>query len=174
MQTKNADNLCMSRALVVGKAWAKGDERSYRKLKRGKKKSHMTPARKSFHELDYKSGSIRRKMFSPYKVCQKDLWKKKGEKRFLRRLQVITCFFFVSTKHWNSAAHSQKIKSKRIILSHHNHYFDLLQSLPRFFSRSYWCYACNKGFNEKPYNSCEMIYSSCLERNCLRESDAEV
>ncbi|XP_055344851.1 uncharacterized protein LOC129592761 isoform X3 [Paramacrobiotus metropolitanus] len=144
----NADSICLARALVVGMAYADGDKQKCRRIRRGEKLQS-----KEAKALIKNAGLDERE----YTIADVPFFQ-----QALAEYQII----IVSVDHANSIVYSGPKQSKRIVLLHHDHHFDLLNSLPAFFQRNYWCYACNKGYNEKADHRCESICHSCLRNDC--------
>ncbi|XP_055336745.1 uncharacterized protein LOC129587158 [Paramacrobiotus metropolitanus] len=148
----NPDEICLARALAVRKAYADGDKLC-RRIKRGQKLQT-----KEAKALIGKAGLSERE----YTITDVPQFQ-----RVFSEYQII----IVSVDHANSIVYSGPKQEKRIALLHHDHHFDLLNSLPAFFKRSYWCFTCNKGYNERADHRCESNCKSCLRTNC--ESDKE-
>ena len=153
IEIKNADNLCMARALVVGKAKADGNIALYNSLKR-------YPTTQTAHA---------KKLISDASLEERE-YTIEDLSAFERALPGYQ-LSIVSTSHMNSLIYSGTPSDKRIILLHHNSHFDLLTSLPSFFNRSYYCDKCKIGYNDRLRHRCKKICEGCARMGCTASTN---
>ncbi|XP_055340393.1 uncharacterized protein LOC129589579 [Paramacrobiotus metropolitanus] len=153
---KNSDQICLARALVIGKAHADGNNNLYRKLMRGKKlqtrEAQCLVHRAGFVEQEFNLRHVHK------------------FQEILHKYQIIV----VSVDHANLIVFNGPVQEKKIILLHHDRHFDLLNSLPAFFKKKYWCYSCNKGYSDRRDHRCSSICKACLLSSCTSSTAAMV
>jgi hypothetical protein len=80
----------------------------------------------------------------------------------------------VSAAHLNAIVYCSAPQEKCIVLFHHGSHFDVLTSLKGFFERSYWCHACDKGYDHKERHHCGATCSKCLREKCPPDQNTQI
>jgi hypothetical protein len=156
VQIKNKDVLCCARAIVTAIASVDKDPKFVTlKNKSATARSLQTKRAKKLHRL---AGV-------PLQKC--GLAEVKKFQKFLAyRYQI----YVVSKEHFNGIIFSgSKQSGKKIILYYHDDHFDVITSMPAFLERSYFCYECMRGHNNKEH-SCIDQCTSCFT-NCKSEKE---
>ncbi|XP_055336280.1 uncharacterized protein LOC129586839 [Paramacrobiotus metropolitanus] len=148
----NDDEICMARALVIGRAFADGHKEYARHIAKGKREILALSK-----DLIKKAGLPMRE----YSLADIPAFE-----NVLRGYQVVV----VSTMQANSIVYSGKHEEKHICLLLHNRHFDVLTSMPAFFNRGYWCFGCNKGYNDRRNHRCTGQCNQCLRSNCSMDT----
>lgn len=157
---RNTDALCCARAIVTMRAWT--DEQpprftpphSYRTLKQGG--PVQTQLACELHELAQ----------VPEGACGLEELQKFQDALPDYQIKVLR----LGPPHMIVFAGPDIPTNKRIILIQDGDHFDGCTSLTGFLNRSFFCHACNKGYNEETYrhHRCNKTYcSSCLTFDCV-------
>ncbi|XP_055355347.1 uncharacterized protein LOC129600792 [Paramacrobiotus metropolitanus] len=146
------DDLCMARALVMGKALADKNSKRFRSLRKGKREitklAKLLILRAGLPERSFGLSDI------------------PAFEKVLKGYRIIV----VSIDHANAIVHKGQKHKKHIILLHHDGHFDLLKSLPAFFKRSYWCFDCMKGYSSRVKHRCKGKCALCLRVDCPEDT----
>jgi hypothetical protein len=129
IKIKNKDQLCCARALVTAKARVDGDP-EYDVLKRGRKCQEIQAK-----ELHAQAG---------VKVGPCGLQEIKQFATVLQGYQIVV----VSAEHGHSIVYKGPDREKQLMLLMHDGHFDVITSLAGFFTKSYFCLRCEKGFSQ--------------------------
>lgn len=151
IQIKNKDDMCCARAIITGIAKLEKNP-IYLAYKNPSK------TKRSFQTRD--AQLLHKKADVPIQPCGI-----KEIDKFQKYLQPKYQILVVSKDHFNAVIYSgKKISKKKIILYLHDNHYDLITSMPAFMERSYYCFICNKGYNNKYHrcvSSCNACFSTC-------------
>jgi hypothetical protein len=120
VQVRNSDEICLARALVIGKAKADGDAAFYKKLQTHRNRTHLgdktaqTAAAKALIAL----AGLEPRRF--------DLADLKTFQKALPDYMIIA----IGAEQLNSIIFQGEEKAKKIMVLHHNNHFDVLTSIP--------------------------------------------
>lgn len=128
VRIQNRDELCCARAIVTAKSNVDNDQ-DRPNLNRG------YPIQKMKAEELHEQAGV------PLGPCGLD------EIKQFETILPDYQFVVVSAEHGHSIIHKGPEKDKQIILLMHDNHFEVIKSLPAFFSRGYFCIKCEKGFN---------------------------
>ena len=142
IQIKNKDHLCLSRALIVGKA--KVDKHPmYHSIRMGRGIQTIL-ARKLHEEAGVEFG-----------VCGLDEIKR--FQSILPEYQITV----VSKEHFNAVVFAGPEADKQIYVYQHDEHYDVITSMTAFLNRNYYCHKCQKGYDHKESHSCNNVCHLC-------------
>ena len=151
---QNKDDLCLARALVVAIAKIEKDPR-YKTLTDSRWKAQEEKAR----EL-HQSANV------PFGPCGIPEVKKFQE--YLTDYEIN----IVSLDHNNSIIYPPSPTASDVkpiyLYLHHNHY-DVITTMPRFLSRSYFCHKCRRPYDQTLNHLCPGMCKSCRAYGCKVE-----
>lgn len=155
-QVRNNDEICLARAIVIAKALADGDRALYTKLhhtNRPTTLSDRTAQTKKAKALIALTGlPIRAYSLDDVAVFQS----------VLPDYMILV----VGITQLNSIIFSGPEKNKKIILLLHGGHYDVLTSLPAWFSRNHYCFTCHVGFDRRESHRCSITCKACLRQDC--------
>lgn len=147
------DELCLARAIVVGKALVDGDSKLYKSLR---SKKCVRKQGEFAKRLIMEAGLDERK----FSIDDIPAFEK-----------ALVCYQIkvVSVDHLNAIVYNGPPCKKKIYLLHHDEHFDLLTKINRFMKKTYWCHTCNRGYDKKLGHSCDAVCLSCHRVDCERD-----
>ena len=148
IQIKNKDKLCCARAIVTAIAMLSNDphKNAYKKGNTTKRSIQSIKAR----ELHEAAGVP----FSECRLNEIALF----QKHLSPQYQILV----ISKDNFNGIIYcGNKESDKKIILYLHDGHYDIIRSMPAFMERSYFCFKCHKGHNNKRH-ACQNICTSCF------------
>ena len=153
VRIKNKDNSCCARAIVTAIAHVGKDPKysSYLNANKSKRSIQSREAEK----LHKKAGIP---LHTPCGINEI----KKFQKVLKDDYQIVV----VSKDYFNGIIYSgASVRgAKKIILFHHANHYDVITSMPAFLSRSYYCFKCQKGHNNKDHRciyDCRSCFKDC-------------
>lgn len=174
-QVRNKDEICLARAIVIGKALADGDRKLYRTLHHTKGSTDLTD--KTLQTIHAKALIALTGL--PYR--RYSLEDVVAFQTVLPDYRIIV----VGVAQMNSVVYSGPVREKRIMLLLHGDHFDVLTSLSvrtieqhrlhegihvvifqGWFERTRYCFTCMKGFDHRESHRCEVTCRACLRQNC--------
>ena len=153
VRIKNKDDLCLARALVVARAKVDNDPR-YNHIKR----SGRPLQREKAFDLCVLCGLNEVALFQQY----------------LSDYQIV----IISGDHNNSIIYpppsSGTDEKPHLTLYLHDNHFDVINSVPGFFGRVYFCFRCYKAYNNTTDHLCTSMCRACRGFGCEWENDGIV
>ena len=154
------DDLCLARALVVARAKKDNDPR-YRHIKR----SDRPLQREKAFDL-HETANV---PLGPCGLNEVALFQ-----QYLTDYQIV----IISGDHDNSIIYpppsSDTNEKPQLTLYLHNNHFDVINRVPGFLSRSYFCSRCLKPYNTTTDHLCAAMCRSCRGFGCAWENDGIV
>ena len=154
------DDLCLARALVVARAKKDNDPR-YRHIKR----SDRPLQREKAFDL-HEAANV---PLGPCGLNEVALFQ-----QYLTDYQIV----IISGDHDNSIIYpppsSDTNEKPQLTLYLHNNHFDVINRVPGFLSRSYFCSRCLKPYNTTTDHLCAAMCRSCRGFGCAWENDGIV
>ena len=154
------DDLCLARALVVARARKDNDPR-YRHIKR----SDRPLQREKAFDL-HEAANV---PLGPCGLNEVALFQ-----QYLTDYQIV----IISGDHDNSIIYpppsSDTNEKPQLTLYLHNNHFDVINRVPGFLSRSYFCSRCLKPYNTTTDHLCAAMCRSCRGFGCAWENDGIV
>ena len=146
LEIKNADELCLARALVTVKAFVDKDPQ-YREIKKGREFQRCLA-----HQLHEASGV-------PKGTCGKDEILQMQEHLFPQGYQIKVFegqngVLLFHKKEFDKAP-------KKLCLLQIGHHFHGVTKVPALLNTSYYCHECNRGFNSQ-----DAEHHNCVRQNC--------
>ncbi|KAI8493257.1 hypothetical protein Bbelb_292610 [Branchiostoma belcheri] len=153
IQIKNEDTLCCSRALVVARDRLENGndprvESRWNSVRQGRRIQSVLA-----EEL-YESAGVAK---GPCGIPE------------LQKFQELLSYYqiiVVSAKELNRVVFKGPSKEKRLLLYLIRGHYHVITSLPAFFERSYYCYDCNRDYNDRKKHKCDNICKLCGKANC--------
>ena len=153
---KNDDEICLARALVIGKALADNDKKLYATLRKQKYPTHYTDRTeqtKRAMSLFGEAGlTVRRFTLADVESFE----------RVLSEYMIV----IVGVEQLNSIIHAGAYKEKKILLLLHSEHFDVLTSLPAWFEHNMYCFHCLKCYDRRESHRCQHTCKQCLKQDC--------
>jgi hypothetical protein len=85
--------------------------------------------------------------------------------RFQKFLETKYQIYVISKEHFNGIIYSgPKERAKKLFLYYHDNHFDVITKMPGFMERSFFCFKCLKGHNNKNHScvaECNLCFSDC-------------
>ncbi|KAI8493979.1 hypothetical protein Bbelb_283260 [Branchiostoma belcheri] len=153
IQIKNEDTLCCGRALVVARERLE-KENDPRVQSRWNSVRQGCRIQSVLAEELYESAGVAK---GPCGLPELQKFQE-----LLSDYQIIV----VSAKELNRVVFKGPSKEKRLLLYLIRGHYHVITSLPAFFERSYYCYDCNRGYNDRRKHKCENICKLCGKANC--------
>ena len=160
VRIKNNDDLCLARALVVAIAKVDKDPR-YNQIK---KSDRPVQREKAF--------ALHRAANVPLGPC--------GLNEVALFQQYLTDYQIrvISGDHDNSVIYPPQPlgtdEKKHLTLYFHDNHFDTINSVPGFLSRSYFCFRCDKAYDQVTDHLCTNMCRSCRGFGCVIENEGMV
>ena len=160
VRIKNKDNLCLARALVVARAKVDNDPR-YNQIKR----SERPLQREKAFDL-HEAANV------PLGPC--GLNEVAMFQQYLTDYQIV----IISGDHNNSIIYphpsSGTDEKPHLTLYLHDNHFDVINSVPGFLGRAYFCFRCYKAYNNTTDHLCNNMCRSCRGFGCVLEGEGIV
>ncbi|XP_028517608.1 uncharacterized protein LOC110247906 [Exaiptasia diaphana] len=148
IQIQNDDALCLARALVVAKAKLSNDP-AVKQIANSRRPLQRRLAEQLHHDAGVLIGP-----------CGLE-----EVKRFQEHLQDYQ-INIVSAHLFNAVIYSGPDKDQRIYLYHHDNHYDVITSMPAFFSRKLFCHHCNKAYDHDADHICKHKCNICFKGPC--------
>ncbi|XP_074661123.1 uncharacterized protein LOC141913858 [Tubulanus polymorphus] len=149
------DEICLARALVVGKALADNNP-AYDQLRHPEKCAQQTAAIQLHHEANVPVGLCG--LGELDKFC----------KTVLKQYHVIVVTGDnVSYRYLYE--NGKPDCERHIILLYSDNHFDVIKSMTAFTCKSYYCFKCRRGFKSLENDKCKNICSLCLGIDCVKQ-----
>ena len=152
IQIKNSDELCCARALVTALARVQNHPR-WESIRKGRKIQETLA--KELHE---KAGV-------PLTAC--GIPEIKLFQKALPDIQI----HVLSKEHFNSVIYQGPEGGTPIYLYSHDQHYDIITKITGFLNRSYFCFQCKKGYNNKERHSCNDPCHFCKHIHNDKEED---
>ena len=150
---QNNDNLCLARALVVAIAKIEKDPH-YKDLMKPGRRTQEKKARELHEAANVPLG--------PCGIPEVELFQK-----YLTNYEIN----IVSGNHDNSIIYPSKSSTSNsvtpIYLYLHDNHYDIITSMPGFFSNSYFCHKCRRAYTNKLRHLCPGMCKSCRAYDCV-------
>ena len=160
VRIKNKDDLCLARALVVARAKVDNDPR-YNQIKRS--------ARAIQREKAFDLHEAANVPLGPCGLNEVALFQ-----QYLTDYQIV----IISGDHNNSVIYppqsSGTNEKPHLTLYLHGHHFDVINSVPGFLGRCYFCFRCYKAYDCTTDHLCTNMCRSCRGFGCIWENDGIV
>ena len=160
VRIKNKDDLCLARALVVARARIENDPR-YKQIRDSRKPVQRERAFDLHEAANVPLG--------PCGLNEVALFQ-----QYLTNYQIMV----VSGDHDNSIIYppqsSGTDEKPELILYLHDNHFDVINKLPGFLGRSYFCFRCHKAYDHTTDHLCSSMCRSCRGFGCVLEGDGIV
>ena len=160
VRIENKDDLCLARALVVAKARIENDP-SYNYIRN----SDRPLQRERAFDL-HEAANV---PLGPCGLNEVALFQ-----QYLTNYQIM----IVSGDHDNSIIYppqsSGTVEKPTLTLYLHDNHFDVINKLPGFLSRSYFCFRCHKAYDHTTDHLCSSMCRSCRGFGCAWEGDGIV
>ena len=152
---KNDDDMCLARALVVAIAKIEKDPKYY--LIKDSRSALQREKAKELHQ----------KAKVPLGQC--GIPEVKMFQEYLKDYEIN----IVSAEHQDVIIYPHapiQRDVKHVYLYLHNKHYDVINSMPAFFSQSYFCHECRKAYGKTIRHICPSICQSCRSINCPYQS----
>ena len=160
VRIENKDDLCLARALIVAKARIENDP-SYNYIRN----SDRPLQRERAFDL-HEAANV---PLGPCGLNEVALFQ-----QYLTNYQIM----IVSGDHDNSIIYppqsSGTVEKPTLTLYLHDNHFDVINKLPGFLSRSYFCFRCHKAYSNTTDHLCSSMCRSCRGFGCAWEGDGIV
>ena len=160
VRIKNKDDLCLARALVVARAKKDNDPR-YAQIQR----SDRPLQREKAFDL-HEAANV---PLGPCGLNEVALFQ-----QYLTDYQIVV----ISGDHNNSVIYppqsSDTDENPHLTLYLHGNHFDVINSVPGFLGRSYFCFRCYKAYDHTTDHLCTNMCRSCRGFGCVIENDGIV
>ena len=160
VRIRNEDDLCLARALVVARAKKDNDPR-YRHIKN----SDRPLQREKAFDL-HEAANV---PLGPCGLNEAALFQ-----QYLTDYQIV----IISGDHNNSIIYpppsSGTDEKPHLTLYLHNNHFDVINRVPGFLGRSYFCFRCHKSYSNTTDHLCTNMCRSCRGFGCVWENDGMV
>ena len=157
VRIKNKDDLCLARALVVARAKQDNDPR-YNQIKQS--------ARSLQREKAFDLHEAANVPLGPCGLNEVALFQ-----QYLTDYQIV----IISGDHNNSVIYppqsSGTDEKPHLTLYFHGNHFDVINSVPGFLGRSYFCFRCYKAYDSTTDHVCTNMCRSCRGFGCILEND---
>ena len=154
---RNRDEICLARALVVGRAFADGNKKLLRTMSNIKTLTHFTDRTKqTLQALEL----IKRADLSIRRYNIADL------EAFHLALGQDYMIVVIGVEQLNSVIYATPWQEKRITLLYHSQHFDVLTSLPAWFERNMYCFHCLRCYDIRENHRCAYTCKQCLRQTC--------
>jgi hypothetical protein len=147
------DNLCGLRAVIVGKSIADKSD-NYDIIRDSRNNLQNQLAIQLANKLGFSISNS---------LVIEDLIK---VEKYLKDYQ----FIIINGVLMSEIVYAVPYNLKKIILFYHDHHFDTVKSLPKFFSRAYFCDVCIKLYPNFNTHPCNDVCKKCKNRECQRIS----
>ena len=160
VRIKNKDDLCLARALVVARAKKENDPRY----------NYIRDSRKPLQRE--KAFDLHRAAKVPLGPC--------GLNEVALFQQYLTDYQIrvISGDHNNSTIYPPEPpgtdEKQPLTLYFHDNHFDVINSIPGFLGRSYFCYRCDKAYDHVTDHLCTNMCRSCRGFECAWEGEGIV
>ncbi|XP_078684907.1 uncharacterized protein LOC144918222 [Branchiostoma floridae x Branchiostoma belcheri] len=151
IQIKNRDNLCCGRALVVAEAYLQKDNPSvnWNSIRLGRKIQTVL-AQTLYQDAGVAEGPCGLPEIQKFQ-------------EHLSAYQIIV----VSAKELNEVVYKGPNREQKLILYLVNGHYNVITSITAFMERAYFCWACNRGYNNRIRHKCERVCKLCETPGCL-------
>ena len=160
VRINNKDDLCLARALVVARARIENDPR-YKQIRDSRKPLQ--------HERAFDLHEAANVPLGPCGLNEVTLFQ-----QYLTNYQIMV----VSGDHNNSIIYppqsSGTDEKPTLSLYLHDNHFDVINKLPGFLSRSYFCFRCHKAYDHTADHLCSSMCRSCRGFGCVLEGEGMV
>ena len=160
VRIKNKDDLCLARALVVARAKTDNDPR-YNYIKDSRRPLQREKAFDLHEAANVPLG--------PCGLNEVALFQ-----QYLTDYQIV----IISGDHNNSVIYplqsSGTDEKPHLTLYLHGNHFDVINSVPGFLGRSYFCFRCYKAYDHTTDHLCTNMCRSCRGFGCILENDGIV
>ena len=160
VRIKNKDDLCLARALVVARAKIENDPK-YDQIR----KSNKAIQREKAFDL-HEAANV---PLGPCGLNQVALFQ-----QYLTNYQIV----IISGDHNNSVIYppqsSDTDEKPHLTLYFHGNHFDVINSVPGFLGRSYFCFRCYKAYDHTTDHLCTNMCRACRGFGCIWENDGIV
>ena len=160
VRIKNKDDLCLARALVVARAKKDNDPR-YKQIRNSKKPIQREKAFDLHEAANVPLG--------PCGLNEVALFQ-----QYLTDYQIMV----ISGDHDNSVIYppqsSATDEKPHLTLYLHDNHFDVINSVPGFLGRVYFCFRCYKAYNNTTDHLCTNMCRACRGFGCIWENDGIV
>ena len=160
VRIKNKDDLCLARALVVARAKIDNDPR-YNQIRQ----SDRPLQREKAFDL-HEAANV---PLGPCGLNEAALFQ-----QYLTDYQIV----IISGDHNNSVIYppqsSGTDEKPHLTLYLHGNHFDVINSVPGFLGRSYFCFRCYKAYDHTTDHLCTNMCRSCRGFGCILENDGIV
>ena len=160
VRIKNKDDLCLARALVVARAKIENDPR-YNQIRNSKKPIQREKAFDLHEAANVPLG--------PCGLNEVALFQ-----QYLTNYQIV----IISGDHNNSVIYppqsSDTDEKPHLTLYLHGNHFDVINSVPGFLGRSYFCFRCYKAYDCTTDHVCTNMCRSCRGFGCVWENEGMV
>lgn len=144
------DNMCMSRAIVVGTA-ALRNKQLYEKLRKSTSKLQTVHALNLLKNLCLKS--VEKQPMSNINMFEKNL-----------NIQIIV----ISCELGNKVVYKGPHKVEKVFLYSVGEHFHLIKNISGFFAKKHFCDHCLLPYDNKKKHSCEITCSVCCHSPCFK------
>ena len=160
VRIQNNDDICLARALVVARAYQENDPR-YRHIRN----SDRPLQREKAFEL-HRAAKV---PLGPCGLNEVALFQ-----QHLTDYQIV----IISGDHNNSIIYPPPVEATdqkpHLTLYLHDNHFDVINSVPGFLGRSYYCFRCLKPYDQTTDHICSAMCRSCRGFGCVIENDGIV
>ena len=160
VRIRNKDDLCLARALAVAKAKVDNDPK-YKQISN----SNRPVQRERAFDL-HEAANV---PLGPCGLNQVALFQ-----QYLTDYQIVV----ISGDHNNSVIYppqsSVTDEKQHLTLYLHDNHFDVINSVPGFLNRSYFCFRCYKAYDHVTDHFCTNMCRSCRGFGCVMENDGIV
>ena len=148
IQTKNKDDLCCARAIIVAKAKLDKDPH-YEAIRKPNRAMQSRLARELHESAGVPLGPCGIPEVTKFQTALPDY-----------QLNVI------SKEHLNALIYSGPEAEKHLYLYHHDNHYDVITSMPAFLARKQYCHKCKKGYDKITSRPCGDLCKLCHTQNC--------
>ena len=160
VRIRNKDDLCLARALVVARAKKENDPK-YDQIRRSNKAIQREKAFDLHEAANVPLG--------PCSLNEVALFQ-----QYLINYQIM----IISGDHNNSVIYppqsSDTDQKPHLTLYLHGNHFDVINSVPGFLGRSYFCFRCYKAYDQVTDHMCTNMCRSCRRFGCIWENEGTV
>ena len=160
LRIQNNDDICLARALVVARAYQENDPRY----------NYITDSRRPLQrEKAFELHRAAKVPFGPCGLNEVALFQ-----QHLTDYQIV----IISGDHNNSIIYPPPDEATdekpHLTLYLHDNHFDVINSVPGFLGRSYYCFRCLKPYDHTTDHICSAMCRSCRGFGCVIENDGIV
>ncbi|XP_066279615.1 uncharacterized protein [Branchiostoma lanceolatum] len=151
IQIKNRDELCCGRALVVARTYLQKDDPNVRwnSIRLGRKIQTVL-AQELYQDAGVAEGPCGLREIQTFQD-------------HLSGYQIVV----ISAKELNEIVFKGPEREQKLILYLINGHYNVITSIEAFTERAYFCWSCNKGYNDRKYHRCENVCKLCKTPGCL-------